>query len=127
MKKIICILLGLILFSNLYSNTFYIDPINGNNSGDGSISDPWKTLEYVINNNLIESKSYVTPYDPNNPQLIIKNSGAPIKSADTIMLYSGLHGDITIVNYINDQNITVMNATGNSPVFKKLHLQGHHY
>ena len=40
------------------------------------------------------------------------------------MLYSGLHGDINLVNYINDQNITVMSVTGNNPIFKKLHIQG---
>ena len=113
----------LIICLKVYSNTFYLDPVNGSNSGTGTISNPWKTLEYVINNNLIESKSYVTPYDPNNPQLVVKNSGAPIKSGDTLMLYSGLHGNITLVNYINDNNITVMNVAGNTPIFEKLHIQ----
>ena len=124
MRQIFTIIAMMVVFSNVYSSTFYINPINGNNSGDGSISNPWKTLEYVINNNLIDSKSYVTPYDPNNPALVAKNAGAPVKPGDTLMLYSGLHGNITLVNYINDQNITVMNVTGNNPVFKKLHIQG---
>jgi len=123
MKNIISIVLGMILFSNVYSNTFHIDPINGSNSGNGTISSPWKTLEEVISTNLIESKSYLTPYDPNNPQLIIKNAGAPIKVGDTLVLYSGLHGEINLVNYINDQNINVINAQGNIPIFKKLHIQ----
>ena len=113
----------MIFFSNVYSNTFYIDPVNGSNSGDGLFSNPWKTLEEVINANLIESKSYVIPYDPNNPKLVIKNAGAPIKEGDTLMLYNGLHGDIFIQNYINEQNITVINVAGNIPVFKKLHIQ----
>jgi hypothetical protein len=122
-KNIISIVLGMILFSNVYSNTFHIDPINGSNSGNGTISSPWKTLEEVISTNLIESKSYLTPYDANNPQLIIKNAGAPIKAGDTLVLYSGLHGEIYLVNYINDQNINVINAQGNIPIFKKLHIQ----
>lgn len=123
MKNIISILLGVTLFLNAYSNTFYIDPINGSNSGTGTVSSPWKTLEEVINANLIESKSFVTPYDPTNPQLIVKNPGAPIQAGDTLMLYSGLHGNIDIVNYINDQNIYLINAPGNTPVVKKLHIQ----
>ncbi len=123
MKKTFFVLLAAILLSNGYSNTFYIDPVNGSNSGTGSISSPWRTLEEVINANLIESKSYVTPYDPNNPRLVVKNPGAPVKAGDTLILYSGLHGEINPVNYINDQNIFVLSAPGNTPVFKKLHIQ----
>ena len=102
MKKIIlifwiCVQSSIVLFAN----SFYIDPINGNNNtGDGTLLNPWQTLEYVINNNLIESMSYVTPYNPDNPQLIIKNQAAPIKAGDTLILYSGLHGDVNLVNYI---------------------------
>ncbi len=123
MKKLLSIVVMMIVFSNVYSNTFYIDPVNGSNSGDGTLASPWKTLEEVINANLIESKSYVPPYDSNNPQLVIKNEGAPIKAGDTLMLYSGLHGDIFLKNYINDQNITVMNVPEHTPIFKRLHLQ----
>ncbi len=122
-KKYFSILASILVISNVYSNIFYIDPINGSNSGDGSSSNPWKTLEYVINNDLIESKSYVTPYNPDDPQLAVKNAGAPIKAGDIIMLYSGMHGDISIVNYINDNAITVMNAAGATPIFKRLHIQ----
>ncbi len=123
MKNILNVIIGVLLFTNAYSSTFYLDPINGSNSGTGTISSPWRTLEEVINANFIESKSFITPYDPNNPQLVVKNQGAPIKGGDTLMLYSGLHGEINLINYINNQNITVMNVPGNTPVFKKLHIQ----
>lgn len=123
MKTNLLIILLLVVSVNSFANKFYIDPVNGSSTGNGSISSPWKTLENVINQNLIESKSYVTPYDPNNPQLIVKNSGAPIKVGDTLMLYSGMHGIIDITNYINDDYISVMNVSGNSPILKKLHVQ----
>lgn len=112
----------LLLFSlSLNANTFYIDPSQGNNeNGNGSLSNPWKTLEYVVDNNFIESYGHVTPYDPNNPQLLSKNQGAPIKSGDTIMLLSGLHGDIFIKNYINTSQITIQAAQGHTPILKKL-------
>jgi len=109
----------------LFANSFYIDPTNGNNNtGDGTLQNPWQTLEYVINNNLIESMSYVTPYDPNNPQLIIKNQGAPIKAGDVIWLYSGLHGEINLSNYINTDYITIKNVTNENPIIKRITLQG---
>lgn len=123
MKKISLFILGIMFFTNVFSNTFYIDPVNGSALGNGTIVSPWKTLEEVISNDLIESNSFVLPYDQNNPLLIPKNTGAPIQAGDTLMLYTGLHGTITLVNYINNQNIVIMNVPDNTPVFNKLHLQ----
>ncbi|HHH55063.1 MAG TPA: hypothetical protein ENK91_15475, partial [Bacteroidetes bacterium] len=109
-KSLIIILF--FLSSNLFANRFFVDPVNGSESGNGTFSSPWKTLKNVIARNLIESRTYKLPYDANNPQLKTKNPGAPIKAGDTIMLYSGLHGEIELVNYINDDYITIMNVEG---------------
>ena len=124
MRKIVLVLIIFLMAKISFATVFYIDPVNGHNFGNGSLSDPWKTLEHVINNNKIESFSYITPFDPNNPQLIIKNQDAPIKTGDTIMLYSGLHGNISIVNYINDLEILVKAVVNETPILKTLHLQG---
>jgi len=107
------------------ATTFYVDPTNGNNTtGNGSITNPWKTLEYVIANNLIESNSYaVLPYDENNQSTIPKNVGAPIKAGDTIILYGGLHGELFIQSYINSDYITVKAATGHVPIIKSCFIQ----
>ncbi len=124
-KVQISVLILCLFMSKCYASVFYIDPFNGSNTlGNGSITNPWKTLEYVINSNKIESHSYVTPYNSSSPQLITKNSGAPIKEGDIIMLYSGLHGDIFIQNYINSSQITIMAMPDNYPIFKKCRLQG---
>ena len=106
-----------------FATTFYIDPQNGSDDGDGSAGNPWRTLEYVVAANLIESQSYVLPYDPDNPQLQPKNQGAPVKAGDTLLLFGGLHGELFLVNYINEAPITVMAAEGEEAVLKSIHLQ----
>ena len=107
LNKILTLFVFGLLSNTGFANIFYIDPANGNDSGDGSVSSPWKTFEYVVNNNLIESAAYVTQYNSNNPQTEPKNVGATVKAGDTLMLYGGLHGDIFITNYINPHYITV--------------------
>ena len=121
-KVLVLFIFGLL--SNIcFARIFYIDPANGSDSGDGSISSPWKTLEYVINNNLVESAAYITQYDSHNPQTEPKNTGAPVKAGDTLMLYGGLHGDIFIQNYINPSYITIKAVPGQTPILKKCHLR----
>ena len=123
MRKI-KLLFSLILISNAcFASIFYVDPINGNSSGDGSLASPWQTLEQVINDNLIESRSYITPYDPLTAETIIKNSGAPIKAGDTIMLYSGMHGELLLYNYINSDFITIKAVLDNNPMIERIHFQ----
>lgn len=108
-----------------FAATFYIDPTNGDNvTGNGTVSAPWQTLEYVINANLIESHAYMTPYDASNPQILTKNIGAPVQEGDTLLLYSGIHGQIYIENYINSDFITIKAAEGHTPVIEKCHFRG---
>ena len=72
------------------ASTFYVDPINGSMAGDGSVANPWSTLQGVLTNNLIESqKPAVFPY---NGTLTASNPGAPIKAGDTLKLLNGHHG-----------------------------------
>ena len=123
MKKIVLFLLSISVFNPTNASVFHIDPINGSNTGDGSAANPWKTLEYVINNKYFESYSYTLPYNSSNPQTNIKNNGAPIKAGDTILLYSGLHSSIFIQNYINNDYVTVKAAENNTPLLKQLHIQ----
>ncbi len=111
-----------LLSSPTSAKVFYVDPAHGSASGDGSASRPWKTLEEVVHNNLIESFSYVLPYDPKNPATKVKNPGAPVKAGDTILLYNGLHGTLELQDYINSSTITIMAFPGQTPVLKRVHL-----
>ena len=103
MRYLVCTFVIFLTLSYSFGASFYVNPQSGSDSGSGTFSDPWKTLEAVVNANLIKSKSFVTPYDINNIQLIDKNVNAPVKSGDTIWLYSGLHGEVFLSNYINEE------------------------
>ncbi len=115
---------NLVLIVSGASNTFYIDPIHGDNNADGTREDPWKTLEYIVSHPYIQSYSYVLPYNPKHPQLQVKNSGAPIQAGDTIILRSGLHGSLFLRGYVNTSNITIMAEEGQTPILKEVHLIG---
>ncbi len=117
------ILLLVFLSQTVNATIYHVDPVHGSDTGDGSAAHPWKTIENVINNNLIESMSYVTPYDSANPQIVEKNTGSPVKPGDTLYLYNGIHGEINLVNYVNPEYITIKNAPGHFPIIKRIHVQ----
>ncbi|GLR16814.1 hypothetical protein GCM10007940_14290 [Portibacter lacus] len=91
---------------------------------DGSPDSPWSTLAEVIDHQLIESYEYTSlPYDALTSSLSVKNNGAPVKAGDTLLLKSGLHGNIFIRNYSNLDYITVMGGENEQPVLEQLHIQ----
>ena len=107
-------------------HTFYVDPVHGNLSGDGSAAKPWSTLADVLNpaNKLISTQGHAgskygrgidTALHPVNPT-------GPVKSGDVILLKSGNHGSPTVTNMYNDDFITVAAAPGATPVVSKLAL-----
>ncbi|HFC00804.1 MAG TPA: hypothetical protein ENJ53_08380, partial [Phaeodactylibacter sp.] len=88
------------------------------------MANPWKTLQEVVEQNLIESyQNTIHPYDPDNIQLAIKNEGAPIKAGDTLVLLNGLHGELVLANYNNTKTITIIAAEGQTPIVKKVLMQ----
>jgi len=104
-------------------NAFYIDPINGSSSGDGSLENPWKSLQEVINSKFIQSKAMdVKPYDPDVSKRIDQNIGAPIQAGDIIYLMDGQYGDISIVGYFNEKPIIIKNYPGHTPVLNSIKL-----
>lgn len=110
-------------YSGLDGNAFYIDPLNGSASGDGSLENPWQSLQEVIDSKLIQSlKMDVKPYDPAVSKRIEQNSGAPIQAGDTIYLMDGQHGDISILGYFNEEPIIVRNYPGHNPVLSSVKL-----
>ena len=63
---------------------FYVDPVNGNMSGDGSADRPWSTLQEVLDAGLVESQVWASlPYE-DGAELVVKNDGAPVQAGDTI-------------------------------------------
>ena len=63
---------------------FYIDPVAGSDAGDGSTANPWRSLQTVFDDGLIETRDWPDyPYDP-SMQLATVNAGAPVHAGDTL-------------------------------------------
>jgi len=89
------------------SNTYYLDPINGKLENDGSLQNPWPSLEEVINADLIKTQSYTLPYSENSSVLIPVNPNGIIQAGDTIILLNGLHGKFELRGAHNKDFITI--------------------
>ncbi len=120
--------LGIVLVIGLsaapaLATDFYVDPVHGSMSGDGSKAKPWKTLEAVVAANLIESQKWKTlPYAAGDT-LVAKNAGAPVKAGDTVYLMSGYHGAVTLQGYYNTSPITIAAAPGQKPELSRVLIQ----
>ena len=104
-------------------NTFYIDPVNGAASGDGSKEKPWRTLQEVFENNFITFYRHIENYDPQS-ELEIVNKEAPVKGGDRLILLSGYHGYIYISNCIMKKWLTIEAGAGETPVFSQIKFIG---
>jgi len=113
MSKKSCIVIVLLFgwLSTASGTTYYVDPVSGSMSNDGSAEHPWSTLQDVFSYNRIETR------DKNG---VIKNPGAPVKAGDTLLLRSGYHGDINQSVYFNDALITVAAEQGHTPGLRRL-------
>jgi hypothetical protein len=103
-------------------HTYYLDPINGSISNDGSAGSPWATLQEVVENHMIETRAYADlPYDGSNA-LVTKNPGAPVKAGDTLVLLNGYHGEFVLQGAYNAFPITVKAAASQHPTLSRIHL-----
>ena len=92
--------------SQFTGRAFYVDPVNGLDTNDGSATRPWKTIKEVISSGKIQSK------DKNGTPI---NPGAPVQPGDTIYLRSGYHGHISLTSYFNDSMTAIVAAPGQTP------------
>ena len=102
---------------------FYVDPVNGSPSGDGSMANPWRTIEEVLSAGLVETRFWDSlPYD-GTQSLVPKNAGAPVKAGDTIWLASGYHGELRIERAHNAQTITIAAMPGATPKVRRIFIR----
>ncbi|MGD2094477.1 MAG: putative Ig domain-containing protein [Phycisphaerales bacterium] len=74
-----CLFSFIIATNPVEAVTYYCDPVNGNTvTGDGSIGNPWGTLESTIKHS--------------------KFNGTDVKSGDTVKLLTGFHGMIDLAS-----------------------------
>ena len=94
---------------------FHVDPNGGSDTGDGSATRPWRSLQSVVDRQ-VETKNWESlPYT--GKSLVTANAGAPVKAGDTIWLRSGDHGALTIVGAYNTAPVTVAAEVGATPRF----------
>ncbi len=114
----------LIFSTTAICSVFYVDPQNGSPDNNGSRDHPWKTLQQVLEDNLVQARQCETlPYSP-DCTMVLKNPDAPIKAGDTIRLLSGYHGEITIQDAYLNEAITIEPEPGNTPKIKSLRCLG---
>jgi len=108
----------------IITNAFFIDPIHGSASGDGSKEAPWNSLQDLINSGLLESRAWSEYPAENLDESYLKpmNEGAPIKGGDTIYLMNGNYGDLSISEHYNSAPIIIKAYPGQKPVFTQMKL-----
>jgi len=103
-------------------NTYYLDPINGDNANSGAAESPWGSLQSVVSDGMIETRAYTDlPYDGTN-DLVAKNPGAPVRAGDTLVLLNGYHGEFFLRGAYNLYPITITAAAGHRPTLSRIFL-----
>ena len=104
-------------------NTFYLDPVNGSLTGDGSEANPFGGLQEVVDNNLIETYKH-SENNNSSSALVLLNEGAPIRGGDKLILKDGYHGQLEISTFYFNEWLTIEGAEGEKPTLARLHLTG---
>lgn len=123
MKMIFIIFFSTLLFQNIIeAKTYYLDPVKGHISNEGTLESPWPSLEEVIAANMIKSYAYNLPYTEAS-DLIEKNPSGVITGGDTLLLQEGMHGTLFLRNYHNLENILIRGDDDHQAIIKSIHLQ----
>jgi len=116
-------LLLILLAAPACASDFYVDPVNGTDGGDGSAEHPWRSLQAVFDDGLIQTQDWPDyPYE-SGMQLVPVNSGAPVRAGDTIWLRNGYHGDLSIEHAYNTAPITIAAQPGQTPHVRSVNVQ----
>lgn len=104
-------------------NTFYVDPVSGSMTNDGSVARPWSSLQEVLDGAFVETTAYSSyPYYEADRMRVV-NDGAPVKPGDTIVLAGGDYGELHIYDMYNLREITIRAADGEMPRFSRVHVR----
>jgi len=103
---------------------FYVDPVNGSDAGNGSAGSPWRTLQAVIDADLVQSRNWSSlPYTAPGT-LVTVNAGAPIKAGDTVWLRTGYHGAPVLAGGDFTPPVVVAAASGEKPTASNVAFKG---
>ena len=113
-----------------YGHVWYIDPVNGTSTGDGSQAHPWSSLQAVTS----VVAGYSSPLLATVPYwhrgtsgwVWDPNANAPIKPGDEILLMNGNYGAFNIgvsgMEIANSDFVTIAPAPGQTPIIGSVHV-----
>jgi len=122
-SKLKALALSLTIAGSVHASSFYIDPLYGEGTNDGSAARPWKSLQDVLDSDLVETRAWDSLPPKADSMLLLKNPGAPVKAGDTIWLKTGDYGDLRIQDMYNTDVITVAAVKGHTPRFRSVSLR----
>jgi len=96
---------------------FFVDPIQGNDvTGDGSIGNPWASIQYVVATKTDCTDQHGTP----------RNPGAPVKGGDAIVLIgaNGHSPNLEITGCYNSAWVSIRAQNLHEPVLTSVHFRG---
>src|SRR5665647_223551 len=115
----------LILPKLTHAADFYVDPVNGSMSNDGSQAHPWSTLPAVWAAGKIHTYHYT---DIGTWQVLAeKYPSGVVHAGDTIYLMSGYNGTLNLLGAVNTDYITIKAYPGEIPTFKNIWIAGAAY
>jgi len=102
---------------------FYVDPVHGDMGNDGSPEKPWRSIQAVFDEGLVESRQWAKLPYRDGAKLVPNGAGAPVRAGDTIFLRSGYHGALEIRGYYNSDWITIAAEKGQTPRLAKIRIR----
>lgn len=116
------LLLALCFSSVVEAKTFYIDPVNGRDTGDGSIAKPWQSLQFLFKNKRIEYYSWdKLPYKQNLSNLKVAANGL-VKGGDTLVLMPGNYGRLELKNFYLKQPLKFQSQHPHQAIFDQIQV-----
>lgn len=102
---------------------FYVDPANGSQSGDGSLSSPFKDLNALLDPRAGFLATNVNAAGRGGFDLRPANPDGKIRPGSTIMLLGGDYGKLSIANVYNDAYLTIRAAPGAEARFSEITIR----
>ena len=118
-----CFAVIVLTITTASANNFFVDPVHGDDSNDGSAARPWKSLQDVVNSKKIQSRKWEKLPYKEGAELVPSNPGGVVKGGDTIWLRTGNHGALATRGYYNTETITIAAQKGHIPELTSIQVR----
>jgi hypothetical protein len=123
LRSVITLMCCTVLSQSAAAAEFYVDPVGGAMSNDGSRARPWQSIPAVYERGMVASQCWAQLPYREGAALEARNEGTRVQPGDTVYLRSGYHGQLVIQGYYNSDWITIAADTGHTPKLARLRVQ----